>query len=215
MNDSMSSGCTACSGTIDGLPIPSLCVEGLTNCLGIVITPPIGTPGATSFTFTAPKGIFLDVNRFNGAISKFNSQLPTGSLQSFVSSIFSMLGTSTATNAEDTLAVTLGIIVLLSFIFGSIIFIVLMASGIMSVGVGITLIFVILIFSILSVIIIISEIINFATTIETQIGNQIDPTINILQCALRSGICCYGGASCCCSGGSSASTCTSGICLAS
>ena len=191
--------CRSC-GLTGFFGFSTICNLGFERATDIQVSR-MGVTGGEIYTITAPRGIIIDTRRVDGAIARINSQVPTGSLSGYFSSIFTNLGTSLANNAETHLGIILGSVILLTFILYVIVCIVFMANSLVSIITGITLIFIGLIFSILVFIIAFFEARQFGTNIEMDFVAQIEPTMEILRCALFSGYCCYSGTNCCCPGG--------------
>ncbi len=186
--------CISCLGTGPRDP-KNVCPLAFVENVGIVVT-----VNGDFRIFTAPNGIIINVERLNNALDQVNSQLPTGSLQGYLSQIFNNVGSNLSTNAKYILSVLLGGSIALSFVFFSMICIILMSYSIISVGVGLVLILIGILFSILVFIIVLSEASKFGTDIENGFVNEIEPVVDTLRCAALSGICCYSGISCCCPG---------------
>lgn len=184
--------CVSCLETPN---IRTFCTLGFISNIGIDLT-----LNGSVLTFTAPKGLIFDVDRINGALEQVNAQLPTGSLQGYITQVFTNIGENLSTNARYILTVLLGGSILLSFVFFTIICIILMSYSIINVGVGLVLILIGVLFSIVVFIIVLSESSKFGTNIETGFTSEIEPVLQTLTCAAFSGICCYSGISCCCSG---------------
>jgi hypothetical protein len=202
-NSLASSGCTLC-GSIN---FDDYCVGFALNNLGIeYYQGPTGT-----YTFTTPNGLVIDTARLSNAFEMGNEQLPTGSLKSYVSSLFSKSASSVSTNVRDILIVVLGMIILFGFILYTIICIILIRYQVMDTAMGITAIFIGLFVSALAFIIVYYEIRSLTNNIEELISNNIDPFLDNLSCALHSAICCYSGVSCCCPDGSKTARCKNSL----
>lgn len=194
-------GCIPCLGTSDGLTPSELCSLAFAENIGIDIAINEGI-----YVLTAPNGIILSDLRLRNAWRQFNSQLPTGSINGYFTSIFDNVGAALVSNGRTSLGIILGSIIVLIFILYTVICIVLIANSVIGPALGITLIFIGLLMSALIFMIVFYEVFKISTTIQTEFVSQIEPIFDNLGCALLSGICCYSGVSCCCPHGTG-STC--------
>jgi hypothetical protein len=160
----------------------------------------------------------LDTARLANAINTAGEQLPTGSLNGYINQIFNTVGTNVSHNASTTLYITLGLIILLIFSLYAIICILLMSYSLVSIAIGVTLIFIALIFSFIVYIVCLYEINAFATNTENIVLNQSTAILDNLKCAFTSGLCCYAPSffspckTCICPNRSSNAPCNNPVC---
>lgn len=163
----------------------------------------------------------IDTARLANSIVRAGEQLPTGSFDGYINQIFNNVGTNISNNASSTLYITLGLIILLIFSLYAIICILLMSYNTVSLAVGVTLIFIALIFSLIVYIVCLYEINAFATNTENTIFDESSVILNNLKCAFISGLCCYApnfftaGPCCICPNRSSNTTCANPFCSGS
>ena len=192
--------CQSCTGTIDGISLSELCLVETLTAMGIVVNIP--TEGSV-YRFSAPNGICLDTRRLSGAIESMNAQLPTGSFQGYISSLFSTASTTLATSAKDALFIIMISIIVFGFVMFAIIIMILIAGDVISAGLGIGFLFVGLFVSAMTLVIILAEISSLSIQLENNLFSQVDPAVETLRCALIAGVCCYSGPglltpACCC-----------------
>lgn len=205
--------CTSCTSTVANIPVSFICTDTTLGYLGIQVAPGTGT----TYNITVPTGVVtIDSTRLSNAISAFGNQLPSGSLSGYISDLGSTLGNELSSNARDTFEVLLGVLILYGLLLYSILCITLMASSVIGIAIGITLIFIGLIFAAIIGIILYYDVSNFANNLYNDVSNRLQPVISNLTCALTAGICCYSGGlqipfhnavPCCCPNGSQTPVC--------
>lgn len=188
-------GCVGCD--VDPRLNP-LCFANTVSALGITYTSSVDG----IITITVPNGLTISPDRLNGSISRFNSQLPTGSFEGYVSSLLNNTTSSLSNNLKYIFGVIIASIILAILLLYIILCITLMCCNVVEVTTGIVLIFFGLIIIALAFMITIIEAKKVGTDLTSMLDSEMRPILTNIRCAINSAICCYVGYSCCCPNGS-------------
>ena len=195
--------CPLCSVELPLLPPPNppipltyLCRILALEKLGLVVNTTPGLPAIpTSITITAPNGLTIDIARLQNAIASGNSQLPTGSLDGYLSMVFDTIRNSIYNNSKTAFILILSIIILQSFILFLFIIILMMVYGHIGVGMGLISLLIGLIIAVTALIVMFVETEHYATLAEEQVNDAVSNVFSNIQCAFNSETCCYAGSS--------------------